>query len=68
MVTGIEVYMFTLMCELQIQKHRYDKKHNCDYDFDYDAWWKKKSKLEKQKCSIVKAYMNCLPILKKEAK
>ncbi len=34
MVTGIEVYMFTLMCELQIQKHRFDHKNNYDYYFD----------------------------------
>lgn len=65
MITGIEVYMFTLMCELQIAKHRYNRKHNYDYYFDNDGG-SKIYKLEKQKCSIVKGYMNCLPILKKE--
>ena len=65
MVTGIEVYMFTLMCELQIQKHRFDHKNNYDYYFDNNGG-SKICKLEKQKCNIVSAYMNCLPILKKE--
>ena len=65
MVTGIEVYMFTLMCQLQIEKHRYDYKHNWDYYYKNNGG-SKICKLERQKCSIVKAYMNCLPILKKE--
>ena len=58
MVTGIEVYMFLLMCELQIQKHRFDRKNNYDYYFDNDGG-SKIYKLEKQKCNIVSAYMNC---------
>mgnify|MGYP003119804557 FL=1 len=56
MITSIEVYMFTLMCELQIEKHRYDRKNNYDYYFDNDGGYKI-CKLEKQKANIVSAYI-----------
>ena len=58
MVTSIEVYMFTLMCELQIEKHRSDYKNNYDYYFDNDGGWKI-YQLYKQRNDIVSAYMNC---------
>tara|TARA_Y100001972_G_scaffold49745_1_gene61102 strand:- start:87 stop:299 length:213 start_codon:yes stop_codon:yes gene_type:complete len=56
MITSKEVYMFTLICELQIQKHRYDKKNNYVYYFDNDGAYKI-CKLEKQKANIVSAYI-----------
>lgn len=65
MVTGIEVYMFTTICELQIEKLRYNYEHNWDYYYKNNSG-SKICILERQKRGIVKAYMNCLPVFKKE--